>query len=61
MNNDPGQQEVGGSEPTKAEHENLRRAQIEQRLQDLFRLAGDSDSTRQLMRMVIEYRQSQQP
>jgi len=61
MNNDPGQQEVGSSEPTKAEHENLRRAQIEQRLQLLFRHAGDSDSTRQLMRMVIAYRQGQQP
>ncbi|HSG22068.1 MAG TPA: hypothetical protein VLA64_03830 [Azonexus sp.] len=54
MNIEPG-------EPEEAAQENLRRAQIEQRLQELFRLAGDSESARQLMRMVIEYRLKQQP
>lgn len=60
MNNDSGQQKVDSSEPPEAASENLRRAQIEQRLQKLFRLAGESNSTRQLLRMVIEYRQGQQ-
>lgn len=32
------------------------RAQIEQRLQALFRFAGDSDQAKWLMQRVIEYR-----
>ncbi|MBK7324993.1 hypothetical protein PROAA_580019 [Candidatus Propionivibrio aalborgensis] len=32
------------------------RTQIEQRIQELFRFAGDNDQARQLMRMIIEYR-----
>lgn len=31
-------------------------AQIEQRLQALFRFAGDSDQVKRLMQMVIRYR-----
>ena len=32
------------------------RAQIEQRLQHVFHLAGDGEAVRQLMQMVVEYR-----
>lgn len=38
-----------------------RRAQIEQRLQPLFRLAGDNEPAQTLRRMIVEYRLRQQP
>lgn len=51
---------VDDSEPVDPWQEAARRAQIEQRLQHLFRLAGDNEPAQALMRLVVEYRLRQQ-
>lgn len=56
MNGASGEREIDGVVPDDAAHAAAARAQIEQRLQDLFRLAGDREPTRQLLRILIEYR-----
>lgn len=52
-------EEHGDTNPEETRHEDDRRAKIEQRLQGLFHLAGDSHSARQLMRLVMAYRLGQ--
>ena len=59
MSGEPDQQEIDASASGDAVDEACARAQIEQRLQHVFRLAGDSEAVRQLMRMVGEYRLGQ--
>lgn len=56
MNSASEEREVDGVMPDDAAHAVAARAQVEQRLQDLFRFAGDCEAARQLLRMVIEYR-----
>lgn len=57
MSDERGEREVGDLMPDDATHAAAAaRAQIEQRLQDLFRFAGHGEADRQLLRMVIEYR-----
>lgn len=53
--------ELNGAESADPLLAPTRRAQIEQRVQPLFRLAGDNEPARELMRMVVEYRLRQQP
>lgn len=56
MNSPSEEREIDGVMPNDAAHAVAARAQIEQRLQDIFRFAGDCAPARQLLRMVIEYR-----
>ncbi|MFZ2852754.1 MAG: hypothetical protein WAZ34_01420 [Rhodocyclaceae bacterium] len=56
MSDGHGELPVDGATPDDAADEAARRAKIEQRLRDIFRLAGDGEPVRQLMHMVIEYR-----
>lgn len=59
MNGEPNEQEVVPAGPDDPADEAGRREQIEQRLRHAFRLAGDGEGARQLMRMVCEYRWGQ--
>ncbi len=59
MNHEPPVADAGDPAPDDAAHQSFRRAQIEQRLRQAFRLAGDGEAAQQLMQMVIEYRARQ--
>lgn len=59
MNDEPDEQAVDSPGPDDPADEAGRREQIEQRLRRAFRLAGDGEAVRQLMRMVSEYRWGQ--
>jgi len=56
MNSANGERKIDGAAPDDAAQAVAARAQVEQRLQDLFRFAGDGEAARQLLRMVVEYR-----
>lgn len=56
MNGESGEREIDGVMPDDAAQKAAARAQIEQRLQETFRFAGDREPARQLLKMVIEYR-----
>lgn len=56
MNPDSNEPENDCPMPDGAAPEPPGRAQIEQRLQRVFHLAGDGEAVRQLMQMVVEYR-----
>lgn len=59
MSGEPDQQEIDASAAGDAADEACDKAQIEHRLQHVFRLAGDSEAVQQLMRMVCTYRLGQ--
>lgn len=60
MNRECEELAVDGTAADDAAREASLRAQIEQRLQHVFRLAGDGAPAQQLLRMVLEYRSRQQ-
>lgn len=59
MNSASDEQEIDGIMPDDVASESAAREQLEQQLKELFRLAGDSAQTRQLMQMVFDYRWGQ--
>ena len=59
MNHESPVTDAGDPAPDDPVHPSFRRAQIEQRLQHAFRLAGDGEAAQQLMQMVIAYRSGQ--
>ena len=56
MNGASDNRKSDGVMPGDTAHAAAARAQIEQRLQHLFRFAGDGEAARQLRRMLIQYR-----
>ncbi|MBK7356783.1 hypothetical protein [Propionivibrio sp.] len=59
MNSASDEQKIDGIMPDDVASESAAREQLEQQLKELFRLAGDSAQTRQLMQMVFDYRWGQ--